>query len=115
MTAGLAPVVVLARAEMRKRWRAVVIAGLLFGVAAGVGLGSLAGARRTASVVDRHLAASNASDIEIDPGAVTPEVDAALRSLPHVTAANYWLVYSAFPLDSDGRVDARLFGTISFT
>ena len=46
---------------------------------------------------------------------MTPEVDAALRSLPHVTAASYWLVYSAFPLTADGRVDERLLGTISFT
>jgi hypothetical protein len=115
MTAALAPVALVARADLRRRWQAVVVAGLLFGIAAGVGLASLAGARRTASVFDRHLTRSNASDIEIDPGAVTPEVDAALRSLPNVTAANYWLVYAAFPLTADGRVDERLLGTISFT
>ena len=39
----LAPVSVLARASWRRRWHAVVVAGLLFGIAAGVGLGSLAG------------------------------------------------------------------------
>jgi hypothetical protein len=59
--------------------------------------------------------ASDVSDIEIDPGAVTLEVDAALRSFPNVTAANYWLVYAAYPLTVDGRVDERLFGPISFT
>jgi hypothetical protein len=115
MTAALAPVALIARADLRRRWQAVVVAGLLFGIAGGVGLASLAGARRTASVFDRHLTRSNASDIEIDPGAVTPEVDAALRSLPNVTDANFWLVYAAFPLTADGRVDERLFGTISFT
>jgi hypothetical protein len=105
MTPALAPAALLARADLRRRWQGAVIAGLLFGVPAGIGLASLAGARRTASVFDRHLAASNASDIEIDPGAVTPEVDAALRSLPNVTAASYWWVYDAFPLTADGRVD----------
>ena len=115
MKATLAPAALFARADLRRRWQGVVIAGLLFGIAAGIGLASLAGARRTASVFDRHLASSNASDIEIDPGAVTPEADAALRSLPNVTAASYWLVYNAFPLTADGRVDERLAGTISFT
>ena len=115
MMAAFAPTALLAGADLRRRWKGVVVAGLLFGVAAGVGLASVAGARRTASVFDRHLAASNASDIEIDPGAVTPEVDAALRSLPNVTAASYWLLYGAFPLTADGRVDERLFGAISFT
>ena len=32
-----------------------------------------------------------------------------------MTAASYWLVYAAFPLMANGRVDESLIGTISFT
>jgi len=104
----LAPVALVARANLRRRWRTVVAVGLLFGLAAGIGLACLGGARRTASVFQRHLVASDAAEIEIDPGNVTPEADRALRSLPHVTGAHYWVTYSAFALKRSGVVDQRL-------
>jgi hypothetical protein len=112
---AFAPVSLVGRAELRRRWTTIVFVGLLFGLVAGAALACLAGARRTSSVFERHLVASNASEIDIDPGDVNPEVDAALRSLPHVTGGGYWLVYSAFPLTSDHKVDESMAGLISFT
>lgn len=105
----------LARHDVRRRWRTIVATGLLAGLVAGIGLACLAGARRTDTLFDRHLTASRASDVEIDPGTPTPEADAALRSLPGVTDTSYWVQVGAFFVDSDGAFDPALIGPISLT
>lgn len=105
----------LARHDVRRRWRAIVATGLLAGLVAGIGLACLAGARRTDTLFDRHLAATRASDVEIDPGAPTPEADAALRALPGVTDTSYWVQVGAFFLDEDGAFDPDLAGMIALT
>lgn len=104
-----------ARHDLRRRWRAVVVAGVLAGVGAGIGLACLAGARRTDTLFDRHLAASRASHVEIDPGRPTPEADRAIRSMPEVAEAGYWAVISAFLLDGEGHVDPAYVGALNFT
>jgi hypothetical protein len=100
---------------MRARWRTVLIVGVLTGVVAGIGLATLAGARRTDTLFDRHLAASAASDVEIDPGLPTAEVDRAMRSMPEVAGATYWAVISAFLLDDEGRIDPNTLGPLALT
>jgi FtsX-like permease family len=66
---------------------------VLIGLAGGVALGSLAGARRTASSFPSFLAASNPSDLQIDPAGAGPNGPAsahlqsilrAVRSYPQV-------------------------------
>ena len=93
----------------------MLIVGVLAGVVAGIGLATLAGARRTDTLFDRHLDASDASDLEIDPGRPTPEADRALRSMPEVAEASYWAVVSAFILDDEGRIDADSPTPLTFT
>jgi len=58
---------------------------VLIGLAGGVALGSLAAARRTASSFPTFLAASNPSDLEIDPAGAGPNgpASAHLESLLH--------------------------------
>ncbi|MEO6628871.1 MAG: hypothetical protein ABIP03_09925, partial [Aquihabitans sp.] len=105
----------LARAELRNRWITVVSVGLLLGLVGGLGIACLAGSRRTSTVMSRHLRASGAPDLEIDPGSLSPESDRAIRSLPGVVDAGYWVIYSALKLRPDGQVDERLAGALAFT
>ncbi|HVL33742.1 MAG TPA: FtsX-like permease family protein [Actinomycetota bacterium] len=55
-----------ARAEMRARWRTWVMIGVLVGMAGGVSLAALAGARRTESAYPRFLQAQRALDVLAD-------------------------------------------------
>lgn len=112
---GLGPVTVLARVELRNRWVSVISVGLLLGLVGGIGIACLAGARRTSTVMSRHLQASDAPDLEIDPGSFSPEADRALRQLPGVIDAGYWVTYSAFKLGADGEVDDRFADALAFT
>ena len=78
-------VALLGRAELRKRWRILVLLGLLAGLAGGVAIGAFAGARRTTTAFDRSLEATNPGDIIVrgfSPGAIT-----SLPSMPEVTAS----------------------------
>jgi hypothetical protein len=59
---GRAGAALWARREWRRRWRALVVLGLLAGMAGGVTLAAIAGARRTATVYDRWRTATDAPD-----------------------------------------------------
>lgn len=85
-----ATVSLIVRSEMRRRWVSVVAIALLGGLAAGASLAAVAGARRTASAFDRHLDASRAAHMEINPGGFEPASDAQLRRLPGVEEASFW-------------------------
>jgi hypothetical protein len=50
-------------ASWRSSWRAAATVAILTGLLGAVALGSLAGARRTASAYGRYLASINASDV----------------------------------------------------
>lgn len=72
------PVARLALSSIRRQLVAVLALAVVIGVVCGVALGSLAGARRTASAFTRFLDASNASDDSVDIFAT----DAALEADP---------------------------------
>ena len=105
----------LIRADLRRRWLGILAVGLLMGFAGGVGLASVAGARRTATLFDRHLDASRAADVEIDPGTLNEDSDRAIRNLPGVEEASWWATINAYPLDGRGRLDEDYLGVLSFT
>ena len=74
------------RAEARRQWPAWVAVVLLIGTVGGMVLGSLAGARRTASAYDRMVADTEAWDVLVNPNdgiesALDPE---AVGRLPQV-------------------------------
>ena len=105
----------LSRTALRSQWRWILGVGGLIGIIAGLGLGCLAGARRTDSSFARHLEATDAAHVEIDPGDVLPESDRLLRELPGVEAASYWVTTNTPVLTPEGTVDPELFGAITFT
>src|SRR5438874_6696803 len=61
-TAGGAAVRMWARSELGRRWRALVALGIIAGIAAGLALAALAGARRTSTAYGRWRKATAAPD-----------------------------------------------------
>jgi putative ABC transport system permease protein len=81
-----AAVAAIARSELRRRWRALVVLGLIAGIAGGVVFGSLAVSRRTSTAFDRLLAETAPGDAVVGVFG-TPEVGEAIRSLPVVESS----------------------------
>lgn len=59
-----------ARADMARRWRSLVVLGLLAGITAGLALAALAGARRTDTALARLRTQTNAADAVVFPSQV---------------------------------------------
>ena len=74
----------VARVALRRRWGSVVALTILVGLVSAIGLGALAGARRTSTAFDRFREETRARDLTV----FVPEIDAAtlakLRALPGV-------------------------------
>jgi hypothetical protein len=60
---ALTSALVVLRADLRRRWRAWLLLGVMVGVAAGVVFAALAGARRTATAFDRYAAWAEVADL----------------------------------------------------
>ena len=73
----------LARFEIRRRWRRVVVLTLLVGVVGAVVLSTVAGARRSESALARFNTSSRTADLELTVGDPTPS---QLRALGRVAA-----------------------------
>jgi hypothetical protein len=99
------------RATFRRRWTSYVAVALLVGLVGGVAMGAVAGARRTQSAFPAYLAATDASDLEMQASSNisafnSNQIDRIahqLAHLPHVTrvavAPNLYVV----PLGPKGR------------
>jgi hypothetical protein len=94
-------VVLLVRAELRRRWRTVVVLGLLVGVVAGAAMWGVAAARRTGSAYERLLAATNAEHLLVNPidGYADPD---ALVDQPQVTDSCLAFAAPIAPMGPDG-------------
>ncbi len=77
----------LARAELRHRWRSAVVLTLLVGFVGAVVVALVAGARRTDTSLERFERQSRAATLEIDVGEATPEQIERFRRLPGVAGA----------------------------
>ena len=77
------------RAELRVRWKSVLALALLAGLAGGVTLAAIAGARRTDSAYSRLLVSTNAAHVMVNPDYGNGSgLDAkAVAQLPMVTQA----------------------------
>jgi hypothetical protein len=86
-----------ARSELRRRWRATLVLVALVGLAGGVLLTTVAGARRSSSAYERFRVETLAADLDIafdgPPGGDLEATKAAVAALPQVTA----LTQTAFP------------------
>ncbi|MEX1008512.1 MAG: FtsX-like permease family protein [Acidimicrobiia bacterium] len=76
----------LARAQIRRRWGSIAVLTLLVGFVGVVVLASVAGARRTATSLERFEERYRSADIEFFAGDTTPEQLQALRATPGVAA-----------------------------
>jgi len=107
------------RATFRHRWSGYLSLVVLVGLVAGLGLGSLAAARRTQSSFSTFLASTNPSDLTVSvyggsSSSANPDYDpaltAAIAKLPgvrHVAAA---IDLTGAPLTSDGSPRLRVTG-----
>jgi hypothetical protein len=97
-----------ARAELRRRWRATVLLAVLVGLAGGVVLAAVAGARRTGSAVDRFLAYNRPMDVSV------AGLDmAAVGRLPQVVDADEGTLVPLVPDTASGPGDPRTTGVIA--
>ncbi len=99
----------------RRQRSSYLVLVLLIGLTGGVALGSLAAARRTASSFPTFLAASNPSDLMIEPAGGGPGVGQpdhvqalihAVRAYPQVTQVESYVAMSASLVDG-GRAEQR--------
>jgi hypothetical protein len=79
----------LVRAELRRRWRSLVVITLLVGLAGAVTLGAVAGARRTSTSFDRFLESSRNHDVLVFADDARPADVAKLRALQGVDGVGY--------------------------
>jgi ABC-type lipoprotein release transport system permease subunit len=93
----------LARLELRRRWRGAVVLTLLVGVVGGVVLATLAGARRTDSSLRRFSDSSRAADVTLLPQfgyAPTALQMAALRRVLNVAAVGELRSFAILPTNA---------------
>lgn len=81
---------VVAGSQFRRAWRSLLMLGLLVALASGLAMAGIAGARRTASVLDRAVERTQAWDVLVNPdegqgSALTLE---AIAALPMVADAS---------------------------
>ncbi len=76
----------VSRGLIRRRLRSIVALVVLIGVVGGVALSAAAGARRTATSLERFRRSSRAADVELAIAPPTAAQIGLLRHSPHVVA-----------------------------
>lgn len=97
----------------RRRWAAYLTVVLLVGLVGGLGMGAVAGARRTQSAFPSFLAASRASDLEFQPyfgnglslqsNLYSPSFANEIARLPYVRRVGEIVELFAAPILPDGK------------
>jgi hypothetical protein len=103
-----------ARRDVRKRWRSLVLLGVLIGLTVGFALSAWAGARRTDTALQRLRAQTNAADAIAFPsqvGVSHPNWN-RLRARPEVKTVAVWdLLFGIY----NGKEPAVIFGSADGT
>lgn len=108
-----------ARSELRQRWRALVTLGVIAGLATGLALAAVAGARRTASSYERYRQATAAADALVFATQLgIPDQDySAVLALPEVVDAGTFVLapvaIAEHPMGTLAPGDDRLYRTLS--
>ena len=89
-----------ARSQWRTRVASLVALAVLIAIGSAVTLTALAGARRTASTVDRFLAHDRTADVIIDTSKVPPATLDRIAHLPGVEQSAVFGPVAAFPEDA---------------
>lgn len=98
------------RTELRHRWRATVLLAVLVGLAGGVVLAAVAGARRTDSAMDRFLAYSRPLNVYLQAENVDVE---AVERLPQVADSDQFAYMALTPSIASGAPDLETLGSIN--
>jgi FtsX-like permease family len=101
---------VRARAQLRRRWAAAVVLAVLSGLAGGVVLAAVAGARRTEAAMGQFLAYNQSMNVFV----LGAEVDLdAVRRLPQVAVSGSRYYMALVPPTPSGRPDTAAFGSVN--
>ena len=96
------------RAELRRRWRATVLLAVLVGLAGGVVLAAVTGARRTDSAMDRFMAYGRPMNVYVEgPDPV------AVERLPQVADIDQVAYMGLAPSTPSGAPDPGALGSIN--
>lgn len=111
-----AVVLMLARCELRRRWRSALALVMLVGIIGGVILASAAGAHRSATALNRFITYSRSSSAEVDVTDPTAAQLRAFRRNPDVADMAVLHAYALTPhgapnLKNAATIDGRL-GTV---
>ena len=106
----MAAVCLRARAELRRRWQATLLLAVLVGLAGGVVLAAVAGARRTASVTDRFLAYHQTTNVGVETDRLAPDPVRRLPQVADLAEGRYLAMVAAKP---SGEPDPDAFGEIN--
>jgi hypothetical protein len=98
------------RAELRRRWRASVLLAVLVGLAGGVVLAAVAGARRTDSAMDRFLAYSRPLNVYLQGENLDVE---AVERLPQVADSDQGAYMALAPSTASRTPDLDALGSIN--
>ena len=101
---------VRAAAELRRRWRATVVLALMVGLAGGVVLAAVAGARRTDTVLDRFLAYHQATNVAVGVQGLDTDAVRRLPMVADVGEGGYLVLTAAGP---SGGPNPDAFGEIN--
>jgi hypothetical protein len=91
--------VLLVRTQLRRRWGAYVALAVVVAVSGAVAMAAVAGARRTASTFERHLAANHASALSINVDDLSPATQQRLEALPGVIGVQTYAGVLVAPID----------------
>ena len=104
----MGPAGFVARAQRRRRWRALGALAVLVGVVGGLAIALVAGSRRSASVVDRYFAAGISYDLEVFVPSLTR---GELLDLPGVVRADTNVYLGMMRVTPTGTVIEGINGT----
>jgi hypothetical protein len=93
------------RSGFRRNWASYLAIALIIGLVGGVAMGSVAAARRTQSAFPRILAASNPSNLDVDPGPYGARVVDQISHLPRVTSARSYVALNGLRALPSGFAD----------
>ena len=97
------------RAGYRRDWVGYLAIAMIVGLLGGVAMASVAAARRTQSAFPRILAASNPSDLDVDPGPYSARMVDQISHLPGVRSAESYVALNGLRALRSGFADPHPF------
>jgi ABC-type lipoprotein release transport system permease subunit len=95
------------RAGIRHDWAGYLAIAVIVGLVGGVAMASMAAARRTQSAFPRILAASNPSDLHVDPGPYSARMVEQISHLPQVRSAESYVALNGLRALPSGFADPQ--------